>query len=512
MGTFVFYIAFVAIGALIGAAAGWLLRGGGTSKPVHISDESASAPTTPQSKTAKDEKQKLSAAEAILARLHQMTESVAADVGEHHTRVQEINNELTASGDEAGVVFALEKLIKVNEAMQTQLRSSEERLQSQAQEIESHIKEARTDALTKLANRRAFDDEIARCVEEIKRSGRPSCVMMIDVDHFKKFNDTYGHQAGDEVLRGVARVLRRSLRGKETVCRYGGEEFVVIFPNSDIGSAKPAAERARASIADEVFEFRGLDLKVTASGGVAELQPGETGDELVKRADDALYVSKENGRDCGYCHNGTTSHAITVKEETTKPVETEDDTVFVMDEPETPVSGRHDTINGLSDRKSFYSDVDRRVSEWKRGGSPLSVLLAEVDRFQQIEEEFGEKAGEVVLRAAAQFLKASMREMDHISQFDDSLFAILLPGAGITEASAASERIRTDIERCKLLVHGERLTFTVSLGSAEIATGEERDDLVTRAQASLDAARVSGGNCCYSTTKDGECRAMALSY
>ena len=141
----------------------------------------------------------------------------------------------------------------------------------------------------------------------------------------------------------------------------------------------------------------------------------------------------------------------------------------------------------------------------------MSVLLIGIDGFQNIEGEFGEKAAETVLRATTKCLKASMRDMDHIAHYDDSVFALLLPGAGLTEASVASERIRTAIEKCKLPVHGDDLTMSVSLGSAEIAPGEEREALVARAQMSLDAARKAGGNCSYSTTREGNCRSMALS-
>jgi diguanylate cyclase len=203
------------------------------------------------------------------------------------------------------------------------------------------------------------------------------------------------------------------------------------------------------------------------------------------------------------------SHPMQVATPTSPPGQ--EKAPVVAEATATPAGEHRERIHGLSNRDTFFADVDRRVSEWKRGGAPLSVLFVEVDRFQEIETEFGPKAGDVVLRAAAQFLKASMRDMDHISHYDDSLFALLLPGAGITEACAASERIRNSVARCQLPVHGEKLTFTVSLGAAEIAPGEERQDLVSRAQSSLDAAIAAGGNCSFSTTKNGECRSMALS-
>jgi len=511
MATLLFHIAFIAVGAVLGAAAGWLVRGNGTTKSQPLPEQPVPPSRIPEVGSNAPPEPDFSAAEAVMARLHQLTESVAADVGEHNSRVQEINDEL-ASGEEADVVASVAKLIQANEDMQRQLHSAEERLQAQANEIESRVQEARTDALTKLANRRAFDDEMARCVKEFNDSGRPTCVMMLDVDHFKKFNDTYGHQAGDEVLRGVARTLRQNVDGKEIVCRYGGEEFSVIFPGSDIDSVQTPAERARASIANQVYEFEGLDLKVTVSGGVAQLQAGETAEQVVKRADDSLYVCKENGRNCGYWNDGTTSHPLTGVEVTKQEAgSVEEEAVSELVEPESAKGEQRDVIAGLSDRESFFSDIDRRVSDWERGGAPLSVLLLEVDRFNHILEESGEKAGEVVLRAAVQFLKASMRDMDHISQLDENSFALLLPGLGVTEACATSERIRAAIERYKAPFCGEELSFTVSLGSAEITEGEEGEQLMGRAQSSLDAAREAGGNRSLSSNQEGATQSMAVS-
>ncbi|MBI2477333.1 MAG: diguanylate cyclase [Planctomycetia bacterium] len=329
--------------------------------------------------------------------------------------------------------------------------------------------------------------------------------MMLDVDHFKKFNDTYGHQAGDEVLRGVARTLRKAA-GKDIVCRYGGEEFAIILPGSDIKTAIPLAEQARAIIAEQVFEFEDLDLKVTASGGLAQLRNDETAAEVVKRSDDALYVCKANGRNCGYWHDGRESHPMKGNSSATA----DSDEVFTLTSEELTQDQR-DRISGVSDRTSFKRDVDRRIAEWKRGGAPLSVLLAEVDKYDAIIETYGDKAREVVLRAAAQFLKAAMREMDHIARYDDHMFGLLLPGAEVTETSSVAERLRTAIARCSLPLNGQKVTFTVSLGSAEVADNDTDEALLSRAQASLDAAKKSGGNCSFAATAEGDIRSMALS-
>ncbi|MBC8353142.1 MAG: diguanylate cyclase [Planctomycetes bacterium] len=504
MGALLFKISFLGLASAMGAVAGWWIRGASSSTTP--SSESNSEPSNSNSPTETAEGQAdFDDVEIMMAQLQQLTATVAADVGEHSSKVQEINDELTAaSADGTNVLTVVEKLVKANEAMQSQLVQAETRLNEQATEIETHVKDARTDALTKLWNRRYFDDEMQKCKDALTTSGRPSCVMMLDVDHFKKFNDTYGHQAGDEVLRGVARTLKKAA-GKNVVCRYGGEEFAIIFPNADIDAAMSIAEKARAAIAEQVFEFEELDLKVTASGGLAQQQEDESVLEVVKRSDEALYVCKANGRNCGYWHDGEDSKPLNAyrppASKLDEPIE------FAFDEPK---EDHRDRISGLSDRTSFLSDVDRRVAEWKRDGSTVSVLLVEVDKYDAIIDSYGDKAREVVLRAAAQFLKTAMREMDHIARYEDHVFGLLLPGADVAETCSVAERLRAAIARCTLPLDDEKLTFTVSLGSAEVATNDTETTLLSRAGSSLEAAKGSGGNCCFAATASGEIRSMEL--
>src|SRR5262249_13342871 len=132
-----------------------------------------------------------------LNRLQELTRKVAAEVDQHAVCVEEINAQLASDdNDEGAVVAAVSQLIEANQRMQRQLDTAEERLQAQAVQIESHAVEARTDALTQVANRRALDDELKRRLTDFQRHGTPTTVMLLDVDHFKRFNDTHGHQVG----------------------------------------------------------------------------------------------------------------------------------------------------------------------------------------------------------------------------------------------------------------------------------------------------------------------------
>src|SRR5262249_37435699 len=149
-----------------------------------------------------------------------------------------------------------------------------------------------TDPLTQLANRRALDDELMRCLGDFQRQSVPVTIMLLDVDHFKRFNDTHGHQAGDDVLRTVARVLRQSIGSTGLVGRYGGEEFAVVFSGLNAAAAMPYCERARQAVGATPIPVGGRDQRITASAGVAEFLPGESEKQTLGRADEALYRSK----------------------------------------------------------------------------------------------------------------------------------------------------------------------------------------------------------------------------
>ena len=165
------------------------------------------------------------------------------------------------------------------------------------------MSEARTDVLTGLPNRRALDEDLARQMSQWKRHARPVSVLMIDIDHFKKFNDTYGHQAGDAVLQQVAGLLRKTMREADLVGRFGGEEFSAILPSTDATEACRAAERARTAIHTATFTHEGEMLHVSVSIGAAQCLECEEADAFVKRADAALYTAKQAGRNRAYWHD-----------------------------------------------------------------------------------------------------------------------------------------------------------------------------------------------------------------
>jgi diguanylate cyclase (GGDEF)-like protein/PAS domain S-box-containing protein len=166
----------------------------------------------------------------------------------------------------------------------TERRASEEEREALIAEVNLL---ARSDALTGLPNRRALDDQLPREMARALRSAAPLCLAIVDIDHFKAYNDTYGHLAGDSILRSCAAAWDAELRGEDTILRFGGEEFLAILPNCEPVDADEIVERLRAATPDGQ----------TCSAGLAMWRPGESVDELVARADTALYEAKESGRD-----------------------------------------------------------------------------------------------------------------------------------------------------------------------------------------------------------------------
>ncbi|MDO7927564.1 diguanylate cyclase [Pseudomonas sp. KFB-139] len=156
--------------------------------------------------------------------------------------------------------------------------------------------QAALDSLTGLPTRRGFNLLAVNTLKDTQREATPLTALLLDLDHFKRLNDTHGHLAGDEVLAGFANDLKSCLRQSDIICRWGGEEFIILLKGSDTKGAQRIAEKIRELAEQHVYIFSGLPLQVTVSVGLAELQSGDTLQSLIARADSALYRAKLNGR------------------------------------------------------------------------------------------------------------------------------------------------------------------------------------------------------------------------
>ncbi len=155
---------------------------------------------------------------------------------------------------------------------------------------------ATTDSLTGLANRHALDILLEQQTREASRHHRVMSAIMLDIDHFKRLNDRRGHLAGDEVLRGVAATLKENLRASDIACRWGGEEFLIILPQTELGAATQVAESLRQAIEKQTYSLNDEKISVTISAGASTYRENETCDSLIARTDTLLYQAKNNGR------------------------------------------------------------------------------------------------------------------------------------------------------------------------------------------------------------------------
>jgi diguanylate cyclase len=192
------------------------------------------------------------------------------------------------------------RMAEQNRALEGQLKDAGGEIASLRSDLEEMRREAYTDQLTGVGNRKTFDRAIINAMTQARDSAKPLSLIMIDIDFFKKFNDSHGHLLGDEVLKLVARSLVSGVKGRDTVARYGGEEFGIILPETSLSNAYRVADQLRDLVKNKRITIKstGKDLgRVTLSLGVSLYRPGEAATSLIKRADAALYFAKRNGRD-----------------------------------------------------------------------------------------------------------------------------------------------------------------------------------------------------------------------
>ncbi|VAX26066.1 hypothetical protein MNBD_NITROSPINAE02-363 [hydrothermal vent metagenome] len=184
---------------------------------------------------------------------------------------------------------------RLSEANQ-KVAESGEKIAKLEKELEMAREAKSVDALTQVYNRGYFDERLNEALIQFERTKEPCCLIMYDIDHFKKFNDEYGHQAGDQVLKVVTALTKEKVRAADTVARYGGEEFAVILYKAKLADGYKVAEEIRNNIETYELGILGKTIHVTISAGVTEFKSGDTPEELIGRADKGLYKGKKGGR------------------------------------------------------------------------------------------------------------------------------------------------------------------------------------------------------------------------
>ena len=207
-----------------------------------------------------------------------------------------------------GVVESLlrstREMRETNKALEERLMLSKNEISNLQQSLEAIRAESLTDPLTGLGNRKYFDRMIATAVQDALATGEPLSLLMFDIDHFKSFNDSYGHLTGDQVLRLVGLSLKQTIKGQDITARYGGEEFAVVLPNTALRQALTVADHIRRAVMAKELKKKSTGEilgRVTISVGVSMLKPGDDPDALIERADACLYAAKRNGRNRVIC-------------------------------------------------------------------------------------------------------------------------------------------------------------------------------------------------------------------
>ena len=193
---------------------------------------------------------------------------------------------------------------ETNRALEERLTLSKNEISNLQQSLEAIRAESLTDPLTGLGNRKYFDRMIGMAVQSALASGEPLCLLLFDIDHFKSFNDSYGHLTGDQVLRLVGLSLKQTIKGQDITARYGGEEFAVVLPDTALRQALTVADHIRRAVMAKELKKKSTGEilgRVTISVGVSMLKEGDDTDSLIERADACLYAAKRNGRNRVIC-------------------------------------------------------------------------------------------------------------------------------------------------------------------------------------------------------------------
>ncbi|CAN5423110.1 GGDEF domain-containing protein [soil metagenome] len=241
----------------------------------------------------------LSSVSAALAKARQSQADYGETLTETSARIDETGDPADLKKLVTGLTDATAKVQRENKTLERRLETSTLEVARLREHLEQVRRDAMTDALTNLGNRKSFDEELLRACDEAEKTKKPFTLAVVDIDHFKRFNDTWGHQTGDQVLRYVASVIGRISKEPRIAARYGGEEFAIICPGETAAAVEIALNAIREEIGSRALRRRSTNDElgaVTISAGLATRHPGETGSSVLDRADEALYASKHGGR------------------------------------------------------------------------------------------------------------------------------------------------------------------------------------------------------------------------
>lgn len=474
----------------------------------------------PQDVTTTLDRQDAEQLKTLTEQLRRLAATVVADVSEHQAVVTKANDTLADCNDPPSadcIISTVSELINANQSMQKKLEIAKTRIREQAAQLQTAEEIATTDALTQLKNRRALDDFLTSC--QLQRPTTPSTLALLDVDHFKKFNDTHGHLVGDQVLRMVSEMLRSRFPEDAFVARYGGEEFAVVFSRQPAQSVTELVEQVRVFVSQQPIDVDGKLLQVTSSAGVAELLESESVAEWIERADRGLYKSKAAGRNCCHLMNGNApvrvtavveqqaiaseqpTDAATIPSKTTKECAAVSTARFELSSKAAgPASSTSESQQrtqrtrpssgdvfssepGLPAENAMREMYNRLAERLSTASVELYVLVVRRDQNDQTAA-----ADASILRV----VRASMRSLDNLGCLDCGDLLICMPSANEAGAVERAQKILRNIN--SIPAEAGVPPVTVSVGVAWVRQTDAFEDVKKIAKQAAAEASRRGGN------------------
>ncbi|MEX0641929.1 MAG: diguanylate cyclase [Pirellulales bacterium] len=442
----------------------------------------------------------------VLASLETLAAELGGQIKGHGQRLQKISGELESCSDPtaSGLSNAVTQILDATDDVQKQIAAAEQQISVQADSVQMQAILTHTDLLTSLPNRKALEAELARAAAQTGRTPLAT-LLFVDLDGFSLINREYGHQGGDVILRQAAGIFKKLARGKDLVARLRGDTFALLLNQTTLHDALPFAERVRKELGDAQFSHGTHPLKVTASIGIAQLRPEEMRGAVTDRVSQALQAAKQAGGNLCFRHDGENCHPVSSAFQAKGRRAAEESLSLAalwrdssgeesQREPENSASAAATGDPELSGRSLFASNLSRRLSEWKRGGASVSVAVLRVDQIDELVGRFGEKGRAFLRQVLGRLMEATTRDMDERSEFEDGLFAMLLPGADEANALAVADRLCAQVRQCKVRMGSDLWDLTASIGVAHCSVAARVMDIMLSAEAAMHEAAERGGD------------------
>jgi diguanylate cyclase (GGDEF)-like protein len=348
------------------------------------------------------------------------------------------------------------------------------------------------DELTGTHNRRYLLGLIEKEKDRSDRSGRAFTLCLLDIDFFKRINDTYGHAAGDTVLRQFCKVVQQHVRAADSFGRYGGEEFMLMLPETPATDAQVLAERVRQAVEKLRCVDGGSEIALTVSIGVAEFRHGEQISQTVGRADEALYLAKSGGRNRVVSHGEACAASEPGAPGRQAPHDARDMGASVARMLD---GAQCDQLTGLLNRRLLRDRLRHAMDRANRNRRTMALLLLNINKFKEVNDAFGYEAGDAILACAASTIRGCLRDSDTVARWGGDEFVALLEDLGSeADAQRVAEKILDRFGQ-PLEVAGRECFVTLSAGIALYPAAHcDLDALLKHADVAMRCAKAWGAN------------------